>query len=568
MHGKPKLNTGDILNTYSFNHLKGVKVCFINMPLRESAMPNTPPEGPGILASILRKYGADPTIVDLNSYRLKLEIPDPQKPNGRHLTMDETKNLLLAHFGKHGDQDVIAFSGMITTLRWQEELAKLIKQIQPKTFLITGGGLGTELKRGLFEWIPELDGIAHSEGDDVIAIAASDAKAIRESGSVQRALDNGKLSPFYLGEMSSGPKFLYPGDRPNNLDDIPYAAWDLLEEDVYGNKILEQYLNVPVWGGAANNSSATSFTMNRSLTTVSSRGCPYSCAFCYRGAQGERNYGMRSNEHIAKQVKEYVDKYKVDFVGFPDDNFAISKKRLKDMPKVFKEYGLDIRWGTHTRLDEADDRLYDMSEAGCVYIGFGAESASAPVLERMKKGGFILTRGMVKEVVNGNVYEFPKTMFEGIQNCQKTNIHANCTWIMGYPGETLHDLKTSVAFIYWQLQNATSNKIPGSRDYEIAYQSVNQKMFTATAYPGTAMFKDQESKVQLSENFGLSFNNITGEPVVDDNFHRYVLELDDATKILHNKDGQPLNFSKMDMDTFLTARNHIDSGDIFKILEM
>jgi hypothetical protein len=36
------------------DELKGIKITFINMPLRETATPNTPPEGPGILAAIVR----------------------------------------------------------------------------------------------------------------------------------------------------------------------------------------------------------------------------------------------------------------------------------------------------------------------------------------------------------------------------------------------------------------------------------------------------------------------------------------------------------------------------------
>ena len=50
--------------------LRGLKILFINMPLRESARPNTPPQGPGLLAARLRRYGAEPTIVDINAYRI------------------------------------------------------------------------------------------------------------------------------------------------------------------------------------------------------------------------------------------------------------------------------------------------------------------------------------------------------------------------------------------------------------------------------------------------------------------------------------------------------------------
>jgi len=309
--------------------------------------------------------------------------------------------------------------------------------------------------------------------------------------------------------------------------------------------------------------------MKRSLTTVSSRGCPYSCAFCYRGAQGERNYGMRSSVHIAKQIREYVDKYSLDFIGFPDDNFAVDKRRIKRMVPVFKEYGLhNMRWGTHTRMDEADSRVFEMSESGCVYIGFGAESSHETTLERMNKGGFILRNGLEPTKVRGKIYNFPKTMIDAIMNCHESGIHANCTWIMGYPGETLEHLQTSVAFIVWQQDIIENNLIKNNNGYTDPKVAINRNMFTATAYPGTAMFKDEESvKKQLRNNFKISFD-ITGSPICDENFHQYVLELDDATKVLRNNSGDFLNYSEMSNDEFMVARNYIDSDDVEKILEM
>ena len=554
MHKLPK-HPSEITKDYGYNSFNNLKITFINMPLRESATPNVPPEGPGILASICRNYGADPYILDLNSYRTKDEESEKLgMSNGRYLSLSETENLIVAHLSKNGDQDVIAFSGIITTLKWQENVAKIIRKHLPNCFMVSGNGLATEIKRGLFHFIPELDAVARSEGDDVILAILNDAKSIKENG-IDKAYKTGKLSPYYIGEYRNKHRFQYEGNRPLNLDSLPYAALDLLETDPYGNNILNRYIDMPVWGTAANNSSATSFTMHRSLTTVSSRGCPYSCAFCYRGAQGERNYGMRSSEHIAKQVRGYVDNYDLDFIGFPDDNFAVDKRRIKRMIPVFKEYGLDkVRWGTHTRMDEADARLE-----------VGAESASEDVLKYMKKGGFILRNGMETITVNGRQYQFPKTMTDAIRNCHSTGIHPNCTWIMGYPGETLQDLKTSVAFIMWQQRFWSSFHKPGTPEYENSLAAVNKKMFTATAYPGTSMWS--AVKDDLNKHFDIKFDRFNN-PVCDDNFHNYVLELDDATKVLKSSGGEMVNYSKMPQDVFLKTREHIDNDEIEKILEM
>ena len=556
----------ELVKDFSYDCFSGMKITFINMPLRETACPNTPPEGPGILAAIARQYGAESHIIDINGYRIKDDISISRNlPNGRHMSYDETEDMILRHLHNAGDQDVIALSGKITTLRWQEEIAKIVKKHQPDCFLVTGNGLATEIKSGLFKWIPELDGIGRSEGDDIILLMLHDAKIIKEMGT-ERAIRSNRLSPYYVGEIEGKHRFQYEGDRPANLDKIPYAAWDLLQSDPYGYNLLEDYIKVPVWGIAANNSSATPFEMKRSLTTVSSRGCPYACAFCYRGSQGERNYGMRSCEHIAKQVRGYVDDYNLDFIGFPDDNFAVDKRRIKKMVPVFKEYGLDsMRWGTHTRMDEADARIFDMAESGCVYIGFGAESASAYTLELMQKRGFILKNGSTQKKINGRMYDFPTTMVDAVKNCKEANIHGNCTWIMAFPGEELRHLKTSVAFIKWQQEFLSGHLKKGTSEYSTAIKSVNSMMFTATAYPGTEMWRMVKPK--LTEHFGITYD-AKGEPVCDDAFHNYVLELDDATKVLNDKDGNPVNFGAMPMKDFLQAREYADNNEIEKILDM
>lgn len=556
-----KVPPSELVEGLPFDALRGIRITFINMPLRETARPNTPPQGPGLMASRLRMYGAEPTIIDLNAYRIKDDVASRKGlTNGRHLTLDESRNLITAHFEKHGEPDIVALSGMITTLRWQENVARIVREISKESFLISGGGLATEVKIPLLSWIPELDAIAHSEGDDIILLMAHDvSRAKKATGLTWRK----KMSEshYFIGEIEGRPRFMYEGDRPKQLDSLPFSAWDLLEHDVFGNPLLEWYISTPVWGLAASNSSATPFSMKRSLTTVSSRGCPFACRFCFRGGQGERNYGIRSAENLRKEVEWLIKNYKVDFVGFPDDNFAVDTRRMRTLPEVFK--GLSFRWGTHTRLDEADERLEPMAESGCIYIGFGAESASPHVLEQMGKGGFILKRGIT--TING--FNFPKTMVDGISKAREVGIHSNCTWIMAYPGESLEHLQTSVAFILWQIEEVTRGLIPGTPEYDLAVASINQKMFVATAYPGTEMFRNPKVQTLLGQHFGIIFDQF-GNPIANGALREYILELDDATKVLHGTDGSPINFGDMPMDKFLEARDLVDSGQIHKILDM
>ncbi len=575
---KPQTHPADIIKDITSKDLQGMNVLFINMPLRETAVPNVTPQGPLLLVTNLRQnYGVYATIIDLNGYRIQDERAQLRNlPNGRHLTFAEALELIKKHIRFHGMPDLVGLSGKITTLRWQENVARMIRDLLPDVFLVSGNGLATELKTGLFKYIPELDGVAHSEGDDVIIKIVHDARLIKNVG-MASAIRSGKLAPYYLGELGGRHRFLYAGNRPKDLNAIPFADLDLLAEDVnLGKGLLEYYIGNAIWGTSANNSSATAFSMQRSTTFVSSRGCPYACAFCFRGSQGERNYGVRTPQNLVSEFELHLRKYGVDFIGMPDDNFGVNYQRIVDLVPLLAPLG--IRWGTHTRLDEIaglkpksgspDEYIFEdpkrvdlMAKAGCVYIGFGAESASPAVLKVMEKGGFILKNGLVDVVINGAKYQFPRTMIEGIRNCEYAGIHANCTWIMGYPTETLADLKMSVAFIKWQDEFYRSCGKPSD--------SVNQRMFTATWYPGTTMLHHEKVRALLHQVFGINFHPITGDPICDEHFRNYIVELDDATKILHDPTtGTPLNFSNMPMDVFLEARERIDRGEIFKILDM
>jgi hypothetical protein len=107
--------------------------------------------------------------------------------------------------------------------------------------------------------------------------------------------------------------------------------------------------------------------------------------------------------------------------------------------------------------------------------------------------------------------------------------------------------------------------VAGTPEYEAALSYVNKSLFVATAYPGTHMWGVVKSS--LEEHFDIR-HDANGNPICDEAFHKYVLELDDATKVLNNKNGDPVNFGDMKMNTFLEAREHANNGDIEKILEM
>lgn len=563
------VHPADVVREITHRDIGDATVLFINMPLRETARPTATPEGPLLMATNLRdNYGVAVTVIDLNAYRIEDTLAQQRGLlTGRHLTHEEAFALIAKHIRVHGEPSVVAFSGMITTLRWQEEVARMIRKIIPDTFLVSGNGLATELKAGLFTYIPELDAVAHSEGDDVVIKIVYDAVVIKKFG-FPVALASGKLKPYHVGRINNKDRFIYAGDRPRNLDAFPYADLNIMKADVDGNPTLDWITRVPAWSATAGTSSATPWKdedLVPKTTSVSSRGCPFACKYCYRGAQGERNWGVRSAQHIFDELRARIESIGIKFHAFPDDNFAVAVPRIEAMVPLLGP--LKIPWGTHTRMDEGADpmRIVPMAKAGCVYIGFGPESANRDTLETIGKGGHTLTMGFERARVNGKVYEFPKSMTMAIRNCLNYGIHANCTWIMGSPAETLERLKDSVAFIQWQELLYELHDIPSG--------AVNKRMFTLTWYPGTEIINHEKVRRELTRLFGITFQPSASSkskwgPVCDEHFHQYLLELDDATKVLEGPEGEPLNFSDMDTSTFRKVRDLIDSDRTAEILSL
>jgi len=371
--------------------------------------------------------------------------------------------------------------------------------------------------------------------------------------------DNRHTATF-LGEKVHSPYadrcgLYYEGSRPASLDGLPLPAWDLLEKDANGDKPLEVYLSNPIWSTQTGNSSSGDIHMKRSINTVSSRGCPFGCKFCYKEQTGGRSYGVRSADDIFKEVSWLWDKYNVDFIGFLDDNFMVKPGRVKAICAKLGDFcgTRGIQWGTHGRLDEATDvgLIKMMADAGCRYIGFGAESASPRMVAEMGKGGNILKGGEV----NVNGYYVPRTMAVGYEATVTAGIQANTTWILGFPGETLDDLKHSLAFIQWQKE---VTKDPAK---------VNQQLFTATAYPGTEMFGLESVRKRLSLGFGIKYDS-AGKPIPDAALMDYILELDDATKVITDQRGNPVYYGAMDPEQFHDVRKMLDAGRIEAVLRI
>jgi radical SAM superfamily enzyme YgiQ (UPF0313 family) len=199
----------------------------------------------------------------------------------------------------------------------------------------------------------------------------------------------------------------------NNLDDIPFPSWDLIDPRTF-----------PV---------APQGSFSKSLPIapiITSRGCPFQCTYCAVVVTTGRNFRMRSVDNIIEEIKYLQKNFGIKEIHIEDDNFTLVKSRVIEFCERLKEENIHINWAcpNGVRLDTLDrELLQSMEAAGCYSFAVGIESGSPEIVSDMKR----------KETV--------EIMIE------KTNLIASATkirmtgfFMMGYPSETRSDMEKSI----------------------------------------------------------------------------------------------------------------------------
>jgi len=411
-----------------------LKILLINTPIRLDAKPSCIPYGLATVASTLRQAGFDVEIYDINALR----------PG-----WDE----IVSHL-KTKEWDVAGVSGLITTYAFQTWLMGVLKNINPHAPVISGGGLATTNSELLFR---------HSEVD--ITVIGEGEQTMKD---LCRSLGNGSALAAIPGiAYRRNGQFTVnaPRDNITDLDIIPFPAWDLLPMNIY--------LANPIWGDVAGNSSSfrKDVTITQSMNIISSRGCPFSCQYCFH-LFGRSSYRFRSAINVVEEIEILVDRYAADFIGFVDDNMMASEKRILEFCDVLEKKRFPITWGCHGRVSSAKpDILNRMAEVGCVWIGYGIESGSRKILKAMNKKATVAQAR------------------EAIINTRKAGIFPNTTFIFGYPGETRETIQKTIEF---------------KRESGIECGS-----FFATPYPETPLYEKIRSSIEDEEAFISRLGNAT-----------------------------------------------------------
>lgn len=124
---------------------------------------------------------------------------------------------------------------------------------------------------------------------------------------------------------------------------------------------------------------------HRGFTTVemveTSRGCPFSCDFCYMPTLFGRDYRLRPVEDVIKEIKTLKKRH----FSFTDDNLVGNPDRAKDLFK--KLIPLRKKWFGNFSLARVNDTelLRLAAQGGCIRMALGFESVSQKSLDGVNK---------------------------------------------------------------------------------------------------------------------------------------------------------------------------------------
>ncbi|MBN3039011.1 MAG: radical SAM protein [Candidatus Omnitrophica bacterium] len=267
------------------------------------------------------------------------------------------------------DAQLVGLSATTPQYPWANRIKQALKKRDPQTKVIIGGAHPSS--------VPE---VCTGDGYDSVVIGEGEDSVLRIARELQKT-----------GKISSN---VVKSEYIKDIDTIEYPDREAVDIASYGYKLT---------GGSA-------------FTVITSRGCPYKCAFCSKDVWSNK-VRYHSVEYIIGEIKQIIDKWGIKYFLFLDDSFALNKKRAERLFAAFRP--LNIRWRCYVRSDHVTKEFLEkMRDAGCIEVGVGVESASQKILDNVDKGIRIEQHTQV------------------ITWCKQLGITANVFLMIGLPGET------------------------------------------------------------------------------------------------------------------------------------
>jgi anaerobic magnesium-protoporphyrin IX monomethyl ester cyclase len=232
------------------------------------------------------------------------------------------------------------------------------------------------------------------------------------------------------------------GKLVENLDEIPFIAWDLLDMKKYRSHNWHCF---------------DDFNQRSPYAVIyTSLGCPYNCSYCnirtlYDGKPGIR---FRSPENVIKEIDLLVKSYNVKTIKFLDELFAINEERVDRICDLLIQRNYNLNIWAYARINTVNEKmLRKMKKAGINWLCYGIESGSKKVRTGVSKLGFEqdtigkvvkMTKDAGIYILGNFIFGLPDDNLETMKEtfnmakelkCEYVNFYAT----MAYPGSKLYE---------------------------------------------------------------------------------------------------------------------------------
>ena len=294
--------------------------------------------------------------------------------------------------------DLVGVSAATLTYEPALEIVKSAKRACPNCLTVLGGPHVTVMDERTVSESQETDVVVRGEGELTLLELAQ----LSTNSNLKNLQDVAGITFRKNGKVFRTP------DRPfiQNIDALPHPTLKHFQLSKY--RILgKTYLPI-----------------------ITSRGCPFQCAFCLSSQMCGKSFRARSPENVLDELEWLKNTYKADAFTFYDDTFTFDRARALEICEEMKKRKFITPWDCRTRVDRVNKEvLATLSNANCQLIHFGVESGSQKMLNAMKKG----TTVEQNEIA--------------IKWAKEVGISVAISVIVGYPGETLDMLKKTIDFI-------------------------------------------------------------------------------------------------------------------------
>lgn len=357
------------------------------------------------LAAVLEKNGYQPKILDC-LISAKSEIIER---NGK-ITHGLPDNLILEKIAAE-KPDLIGITSPFTSqIDGAIHVAELIKTADKNIITVIGGPHLAVDGKNLLEKNQCLDIGVRGEGELIFLELIQKLEKKQPISEIK--------SVYYRNDLGAVIENDF-GGFIKNLDGLPYPAYHLIDLDLYFD-LIEKGLKIRPQ------------TRKRSISMITSRGCPYNCVFCSIHLHMGKMFRAHSAGYVVSHIKYVAEKYGVRHISFEDDNFSLDLNRAKAILRGIIENRLKITWDTPNgvRADRVDEEFIRLvKKSGCQELVFGLESGSQRVLDEVIKKNLKLAEAI-----------------ESIKLCRKHRLKTRAFFVIGFPGETKEEINQTKDF--------------------------------------------------------------------------------------------------------------------------